>query len=298
MTIPAAVLDQIRNRQERAAFDDQLAIEVLVKRDVPALLLAVADLTAERDELAKLVDSEAVAELRAENARLGRAVELNHAGADYSEGLLRRQDARIAELERMLARSDADHRAMDARATELEAQRDKVLAESAEALSETLFDWAHENCDEESGCTGGGKPWWIAFVDRTLMSVLRDIYAAPTPSLGREPGPHEPCTHWAHYTSGTQLHATSKQLAVDHLSACPWGPAAEDLADIERRVTAEKAVLEAAQEWRTVEAEGIAAGRPTVYGEAHAAHAIRRLERAVDGLAGIDRTFVNEGEAS
>jgi len=79
MTIPAAELDAIRGRQQRALAyseregnwttdDDRRAALVVIKRDIPALLDALAEAYQERDELAKAVDSEELGTLRAELA--------------------------------------------------------------------------------------------------------------------------------------------------------------------------------------------------------------------------------------
>lgn len=35
-----------------------------------------------------------------------------------------------------------------------------VKDDPAQAVAEELFDWAHEGCDDEDGCTGGGRPWY------------------------------------------------------------------------------------------------------------------------------------------
>lgn len=43
-----------------------------------------------------------------------------------------------------------------------------------DALAEALFDNAHEHCDDESGCSGGGLPYWREFVDAVLMPVVRE----------------------------------------------------------------------------------------------------------------------------
>jgi hypothetical protein len=38
----------------------------------------------------------------------------------------------------------------------------KVKEDPAEAVAEALFDQAHEGCDDEEGCQGGGRPWYDA----------------------------------------------------------------------------------------------------------------------------------------
>lgn len=284
MTIPNAELNAIRGRQLRAlAYWDQVgshlsnaavALEVVNRRDVPALLLALADLTVERDELAKPVDSDALAGLRAEVLAAGE---------------------RIAELEGatlVIQCDDPDHGIADREIERLNAEVDRLQA----AAANVTVDTTRLTCDisRDLRALANGERVIPFSTLAEAADKLDNLLTVTPPSLEpRRDAPTKPasdlegeaCTHWAHYTSGTQLHATSKQLAVDHLRACVDGP---DLADIERLSPAEKAVLEAAAEWRTVEAEGIAAGRPTVYGTAHAAHAIRRLERAVDGLAGTE----------
>ncbi len=53
------------------------------------------------------------------------------------------------------------------------------LDEVRDALAEALFDNAHEHCDDESGCAGGGLPYWREFVDSVLMPALRE-HAVPS----------------------------------------------------------------------------------------------------------------------
>ena len=53
------------------------------------------------------------------------------------------------------------------------------LDDVRDALAEALFDNAHEHCDDESGCAGGGLPYWRDFVDGVLMPALRE-YVVPS----------------------------------------------------------------------------------------------------------------------
>ena len=53
------------------------------------------------------------------------------------------------------------------------------LDDVRDALAVALFDNAHEHCDDESGCTGGGLPYWREFVDGVLMPAIRE-YAIPS----------------------------------------------------------------------------------------------------------------------
>ncbi len=57
------------------------------------------------------------------------------------------------------------------------------LDDVRDALAEALFDNAHEHCDDESGCAGGGLPYWREFADNVLMPALRE-YGAPSAVTG------------------------------------------------------------------------------------------------------------------
>lgn len=52
------------------------------------------------------------------------------------------------------------------------------LDELVEHLAEVMFDDAHENCDDEEGCTGGGKPYYRDYVTNLLLPVLEDYAVA------------------------------------------------------------------------------------------------------------------------
>lgn len=52
------------------------------------------------------------------------------------------------------------------------------LDEVRDQIAEALCDNAHEHCDHETGCTGGGGAWWNKYVDDLIMPVLRE-YTVP-----------------------------------------------------------------------------------------------------------------------
>ncbi len=52
------------------------------------------------------------------------------------------------------------------------------LDELSAELAEAMFDDAHEGCDSEEGCTGGGRPYYDEFVKDVLLPVL-ERYGVP-----------------------------------------------------------------------------------------------------------------------
>lgn len=47
------------------------------------------------------------------------------------------------------------------------------LDDLRDELAEVMYDNAHESCDDEEGCTGGGLAYYREFVDGVLMPVVR-----------------------------------------------------------------------------------------------------------------------------